>query len=159
MRDRRARRRRSGRRPTVGASRSRFARRRGRERPPLPIGPPLSLRPFLPLLSLPPLLSFPPFLPPLPRLAPPAAATRRLFRFRPRAPARAGPAGGSPQTPPPQSLTSSPSPAASQRDPLNPQSRITLSHRGTPLSAPLKGEKLPRPWSVNERKNRWSDGI
>ena len=26
--------------------------------------------------------------------------------------------------------------------------------RGTPLSAPLKGEKFPRPASVNERKKR-----
>ncbi len=26
--------------------------------------------------------------------------------------------------------------------------------RGTPLSAPLKGEKFPRPASVNEMKNR-----
>ena len=30
--------------------------------------------------------------------------------------------------------------------------------RGTPLSAPLNGEKLPRPASVNDKKNRWSDG-
>ena len=30
--------------------------------------------------------------------------------------------------------------------------------RGTPLSAPLNGENAPRPASVNERKNRWSDG-
>ena len=30
--------------------------------------------------------------------------------------------------------------------------------RGTPLSAPLNGEKLPRPASVNDRKNRRSEG-
>ena len=30
-------------------------------------------------------------------------------------------------------------------------------HRGVPLSPPLNGEKLPRPASVNDRKNRWSD--
>ena len=28
--------------------------------------------------------------------------------------------------------------------------------RGTPLIAPLNGEKLPRPASVNDRKKRWS---
>src|ERR1051326_5602984 len=32
-------------------------------------------------------------------------------------------------------------------------------HRGTLPSAPLNGEKLPRPASVNVRKKRWSDGI
>src|SRR5262249_32588519 len=31
--------------------------------------------------------------------------------------------------------------------------------RGRPLIAPLNGEKFPRPASVNDRKNRWSDGI
>jgi hypothetical protein len=29
---------------------------------------------------------------------------------------------------------------------------------GTPLMAPLNGEKLPSPANVNDRKNRWSDG-
>ena len=37
--------------------------------------------------------------------------------------------------------------------------REAVTHRGTPLSAPLKGEKLPSPASVNDRKKRWSDGI
>jgi len=35
----------------------------------------------------------------------------------------------------------------------------TAGYRGTPLSAPLNGEKLPRPASVKERKKRWSEGI
>src|SRR5581483_4995547 len=30
--------------------------------------------------------------------------------------------------------------------------------RGTPLNAPLNGEKLPRPANVNDMKKRWSDG-
>ena len=33
------------------------------------------------------------------------------------------------------------------------------AYLGTPLSAPLNGEKLPRPASVNDMKNRWSAGI
>ena len=42
------------------------------------------------------------------------------------------------------------------------QSRLTIGsdYRGTPLSAPLKGEKLPRPARVKDRKKRWSaDGM
>jgi len=32
-------------------------------------------------------------------------------------------------------------------------------YRGTPPSAPLNGEKLPSPASVNDMKNRWSAAI
>ena len=33
------------------------------------------------------------------------------------------------------------------------------AYLGTPPSAPLNGEKLPSPASVNDRKNRWSAAI
>ena len=41
----------------------------------------------------------------------------------------------------------------------NEDGRLHARQRGTPLSAPLKGEKLPRPASVNDKKNRWSAGM
>ena len=36
---------------------------------------------------------------------------------------------------------------------------VRRRYRGTWLSPPLNGEKLPRPASVNDRKKRWSSGM
>src|SRR5205814_1340223 len=45
------------------------------------------------------------------------------------------------------------------RDQNRARHRSGRCQRGTPLIAPLKGEKLPSPASVNDRKKRWSAGM
>ena len=61
--------------------------------------------------------------------------------------------------------TSSPTSRSSRWLPAKPAAPVTrivagmeLCYRGTPPSAPLNGEKFPRPASVNDMKKRWSDG-